>query len=78
MDRQSPPRFGGKKSAIEIDSSIWREEIDNRDINHIYLIRHCPQAEFFLDFFFLVDFFVPGTTTTSAGRKEEYVKFWVL
>ena len=22
--------FGGKKSAIEIDSSIWREEIGNR------------------------------------------------
>ena len=23
--------FGGKKSAIEIDSSIWREEIQNRN-----------------------------------------------
>ena len=23
--------FGGKKSAIEIDSSIWREEIGNRN-----------------------------------------------
>jgi hypothetical protein len=25
------PRFGGKKSAIEIDQSIWREEIGNRN-----------------------------------------------
>ena len=24
-------QFGGKKSAIEIDSSIWREEIGNRN-----------------------------------------------
>ena len=23
----STPRFGGKKSAIEMDSSIWREKI---------------------------------------------------
>jgi hypothetical protein len=30
-DRQSTRQFGGKKSEIEIDSSIWREEIGNRN-----------------------------------------------
>jgi hypothetical protein len=31
-DRQSTRQFGGKKSAIEIDLSIfWREEIGNRN-----------------------------------------------
>ena len=31
-NRQSTRQFGGKKSAIEIiDSSIWREEICNRN-----------------------------------------------
>jgi len=38
-------------------------------------IRHCPQADFFLDFFFGVDFFVPRTTMTSAGRKCQILGF---
>jgi hypothetical protein len=29
VNRNRTPRFGGKKSAIEIDSSIWREVIVN-------------------------------------------------
>ncbi len=28
----STPQFGGKKFKIEIDSSIWREEIQNRNL----------------------------------------------
>jgi len=38
----------------------------------------CPQADSFFGFFFGFGFFFPGTTTTSAGKKEEKVKFWVL
>ena len=29
--KKSTRQFGGKKSAIEIESSIWREEIGNRN-----------------------------------------------
>ena len=43
-----------------------------------YVFRHCPQADSFFGFFFGFGFFFPGTTTTSAGKKEEKVKFWVF
>ena len=57
-------------------------DVENVFVRHLFLLvarlRHCPQADFFLDFFFGVDFFVLGPTTTPTGRKEENVKFWGL
>ena len=37
--------FGGKKSAIEIDSSIWREEIVNRNRLVNLAGRNCKNRE---------------------------------
>ena len=51
--RAGTPQFGGKKFKLEIDSSIWREEIGNRNrlVNnlagndHIFVLRRLDRTD---------------------------------
>jgi hypothetical protein len=59
--KKSSRRFGGKKSAIEIDSAIWREEIGNRN----------PPVYCFDDI--ILDF--GGRYLLQASRRKEIKAF---
>jgi hypothetical protein len=62
---------GGKKSAIEIDSSIWREEIGNRNrlVNNLAGRKSDKPTPRFGGFKL-------NSTSVLAGRNRHWVLFW--